>query len=177
MSGNAVFANAVPPMDRRRARTRQALLQAFITLMFERRYDGFGVAELIERANVGRSTFYEHFGSKEALLRASMAPMLTVLADTGAGTLADPAALRWVIEHFWENRRLGRVVFAPPLRAILERQLAELIEPRLKPGHRLAALQIAAAQIGAIDAWVSAGTSVSVDEMIAAMRATARIAV
>ena len=56
MSGNSVFAQAAPAMDRRRARTRQALLQAFISLMFERRYDGFGVADLIERANVGRST-------------------------------------------------------------------------------------------------------------------------
>lgn len=176
MSGNSVFAQAAPAMDRRRARTRQALLQAFTSLMFERRYDGFGVAELIERANVGRSTYYEHFGSKEALLRASMAPMLTVLADAGAGTLADPGTLRWVIEHFWENRRLGRVVFAPPLRALIERQLAELIEARLTPGNRLAALQIAAAQIGAIDAWVSAGTSVSVEAMIAAISATSRLA-
>lgn len=175
MSGNTVFVHAAPAMDRRRARTRQALLQAFISLMFERRYDGFGVADLIERANVGRSTYYEHFGSKEALLRASMERMLSVLADAGAGA-PDADALRWVIEHFWENRRLGRVVFAPPLRALIERQLTELIEARLKAGGRLAAMQIAAAQIGAIDAWVTGATSVSVDEMIAAIGATARLA-
>ncbi len=176
MSANAVFGPVAPAMDRRRARTRQALLQAFISLMFERRYDGFSVGDLIERANVGRSTYYEHFGSKEALLRASMEPMLSVLADAGAATPVDTAALRSVVEHFWENRRLGRVVFAPPLRALIERQLTELIEARLKPGHRLAAMQIAAAQIGAIDAWVTGTTSVSVDAMIAAMIATSRLA-
>src|SRR5687768_631620 len=134
MSGNA--GTRTRNVDRRTARTRQALLEAFIALMFERRYDAFGVPDIVARANVGRSTYYEHFGSKDALLRTSMAGMLSVLADAGAGAAADPTALRGVIEHFWENRRLGRTVFAPPLRALIERQLAELIEARLRTGGR-----------------------------------------
>lgn len=49
-------------------------------------------------------------------------------------------------------------MFAPPLRALIERQLAELVEARLPRGRRLAALQIAAAQLAVLDTWVSGAT-------------------
>lgn len=175
MSGNGGVCTP-DAVDRRTARTRQSILNAFIELMFERRYDGFAVPDIVTRANIGRSTFYEHFGGKDALLRVSMEGMLTVLADAGAGSAANPEALRGVIDHFWENRRLGRTVFAPPLRALIERQLAELIEARLPAGSRLPALQIAAAQLSAVDAWVTGATSATPDEVAGAVAATARLA-
>ena len=53
--------------DRRIQRTRSALLQAFVSLLLEpRRYDQIKVGDIVERANVGRSTFYEHFRNKDA---------------------------------------------------------------------------------------------------------------
>jgi AcrR family transcriptional regulator len=47
--------------DKRTQKTRQALLGAFFGLVLERRYDEIKVADILERARVGRSTFYEHF--------------------------------------------------------------------------------------------------------------------
>jgi AcrR family transcriptional regulator len=56
------------PLDRRIQRTRKLLLDSLIALILEKNYDAVTVQEIIDRANVGRSTFYAHFESKEQLL-------------------------------------------------------------------------------------------------------------
>lgn len=174
MSGSAATLLDGGTADRRKARTRQALVQAFVALMFERRYEAFGVAEIAARANVGRSTFYEHFAGKDALLRASMEGLLGVLADAAAGTV-EADRLERVIAHFWENRRL-RTVFAPPLGALIERELAAMIDERLGRGRQLAATQIAAAQLAALEAWLGGGVTATVADMADAMTAPGRLA-
>ena len=54
--------------DRRSRRTRKLLSEALTSLMLEKRYDKITVQDVIDRANVGRSTFYAHFQDKEDLL-------------------------------------------------------------------------------------------------------------
>jgi AcrR family transcriptional regulator len=54
--------------DRRSLRTRKLLRDALNTLMREKRYDKITVQDIIDQANVGRSTFYAHFQDKEDLL-------------------------------------------------------------------------------------------------------------
>jgi AcrR family transcriptional regulator len=56
-------------LDRRVQRTRQALHEALKALILEKRYDKITVQNIIDRANVSRSTFYAHFLDKEDLLR------------------------------------------------------------------------------------------------------------
>ncbi len=54
--------------DRRVLRTRRLLRDALVTLILEKRYDKITVQDIIDRADVGRSTFYAHFQDKEDLL-------------------------------------------------------------------------------------------------------------
>jgi AcrR family transcriptional regulator len=54
--------------DRRVQRTRNMLFEALLDLMVEKGYDAITVQDIIDRANVGRSTFYSHFLDKEQLL-------------------------------------------------------------------------------------------------------------
>ncbi len=58
---------AKEPSDRRIQRTRNVLHQALIELILEKEFEKVTVQDVIERANVGRSTFYSHFKDVEDL--------------------------------------------------------------------------------------------------------------
>ncbi|MGW6725945.1 TetR/AcrR family transcriptional regulator [Nocardia sp. NPDC055029] len=62
--------------DRRVRRTRDTLHRALIELMIERGYDRVTVSDIIDRADVGRSTFYAHFRDKDDLLLVSCTEFL-----------------------------------------------------------------------------------------------------
>lgn len=55
--------------DRRPEKTRQAIIDAFVTLLATNSYEKVSVKDIIDSANVGRSTFYAHFETKEELAR------------------------------------------------------------------------------------------------------------
>ena len=65
--------------DRRIGRTRQALHQAMIALVLEKGFEAVTIKDIVERANVGRSTFYTHYASKEDLLTGEMAELRAFL--------------------------------------------------------------------------------------------------
>ena len=56
------------PLDRRVRRTRRRLKASLLELLAEKSYRAITVQELVDRADVGRSTFYAHYDSKEELL-------------------------------------------------------------------------------------------------------------
>jgi AcrR family transcriptional regulator len=53
--------------DRRVQRTRKILQDALVELILEKGFDKVTVQDVIERANIGRSTFYSHFKDTEDL--------------------------------------------------------------------------------------------------------------
>ena len=55
-------------VDRRIRRTQKSLHEALISLVLEKNYDSITVQEILDRADVGRSTFYAHFDGKDELL-------------------------------------------------------------------------------------------------------------
>ena len=53
--------------DRRSQRTRHLVGEAFVQLLKEKGYSAITISDIIERANIGRSTFYSHYHDKDDL--------------------------------------------------------------------------------------------------------------
>lgn len=110
--------------DRKRARTRQALLDAAVDLFERHGYDRTGVADIAAAAEVGTRTFFRYFPSKEALLfpEADDRIRAAVAAITDRAPDEEPTevllrALRTVTEH---SEELGGRLTALRLRLIRE---------------------------------------------------------
>jgi AcrR family transcriptional regulator len=164
-------------LDRRVARTHRALLKAFVDLMQERSYRSVAIADIVERADVGRSTFYDHFRGKDEILLTSMGWMFAILADAVRAD-APRAPLDQLVAHFWINRSLARAVLAPPVQAKLGRALTNKLEERIAAGNsasrKLRAIGIAAGQLGILEAWTRGELSATPDEVTDALLAIAR---
>ena len=65
--------------DRRTQRTQQTLLDALMDLLKIKHYDAISVKDIVEKANVGRSTFYAHYQTKDDLLKSGFERVLDML--------------------------------------------------------------------------------------------------
>jgi AcrR family transcriptional regulator len=108
----SIDARHAPRDDRRSKRTRRTLGEALVALMLAKRYDTITVQEIIDRANVGRSTFYSHYLDKEDLLQHEVAELIQRLAhhmDLQAGGNRIVPSIE-MFRHLRESRELTRAL-------------------------------------------------------------------
>ena len=116
--------------DRRVSRSRRALKEALTDLILERGYESVTVQDVIDRADVGRSTFYAHFLDKDDLLMAILADLEMPAPDTSVWTPDDPA-FGWTLElfrHFGSGRRLFQAVAGSQSGPIARRETIRRLE-------------------------------------------------
>ena len=95
-AASAAGAPKVSRLDRRKARTRQALIDAAVRLIAEGRGDRASIQEITEEADIGFGSFYNHFDSKEQLFQTASEKVLErwgQLIDQATAGLTDPAEL------------------------------------------------------------------------------------
>ena len=134
------------PTDRRVRRTRELLRGAFLSLIAEKGYDRITVQDILDRADVGRSTFYAHYRDKEDLLRGGFEDISAALAaerdaaesDTGAGDDAELLGpLLAVFTHVEGHRQfwgpLSRKGGADLITRLLRESVDDLVRQHLQP--------------------------------------------
>lgn len=156
--------------------TRLKLERAFNKLVLERGYAKLTVGDVIKEAGVGRSTFYEHFETKDDIFRQSLKPLLSALASS-LGEPKPTEQLLDIIRHFWENRRLTHRTFGGETRPLVSGFLSDVLQERLaivarrsrasKPlvPARLLAAHLAEGQLGLIDAWATGKAACSAEAL------------
>ncbi|MHC1783260.1 MAG: TetR/AcrR family transcriptional regulator [Anaerolineaceae bacterium] len=81
MSENRVDQPDAKSEDRRSQRSENALINALIDLMAAKTYDSISIKEIVDKANVGRSTFYSHYQTKDDLLKSGFERLLDELLN------------------------------------------------------------------------------------------------
>ena len=89
--------------DRRITKTRKAIYQAFLQLLNQKDYEAITVQEIIDLADVGRSTFYSHYESKELLLDELCQKLFHHLFER-AEHLSPQDYLAHIFQHFKKNQ-------------------------------------------------------------------------
>lgn len=99
-------------LDRRIQKTLQHLQQALAELIAEKDYDAITIQEILDRANVGRSTFYAHFENKDQLLRSILTQMneqfeegIRILSEEHKTFEDNSPHMPYRVVHFVEQNR------------------------------------------------------------------------
>jgi AcrR family transcriptional regulator len=137
--------------DRRVSRTRRALKEALTDLILEKGYEGITIQDVIDRADVGRSTFYAHFVDKDDLLMAILADLEMPGLDPSTWK-PDDAAFGWTLalfRHFGSGKRLFKAVASSQSGALARRETTLRLEAlaraelsRLRVARRLDPFQL-----------------------------------
>ena len=90
--------------DRRSERTQEALIDALISLLTVKRYDAISIKEIVDEADVGRSTFYAHYQTKDDLLLAGLGRVLDALVEHVEINVPD-RSVRWDTTWFFSHAK------------------------------------------------------------------------
>jgi AcrR family transcriptional regulator len=121
--------------DRRVQRTVQLLRTAMLALIQEKGFEALTVQDIIDRANVGRATFYTHFDNKEDLLLSGFDALRASLKDQQRQarlhhTTSDERLFAFsheIFEHVAAYRSVFRAMIGRPSGALVEQLLHKMM--------------------------------------------------
>jgi AcrR family transcriptional regulator len=119
--------------DKRVLRTHEALRSALMELMIEHGYERISVQDVLDRANVGRATFYLHYRSKEDLLKRALDVLRDLLVrewDLSRREKTEAPSLGFCLaffRHIDSHRLLYRAVVGRESGMIVDRQMRRLL--------------------------------------------------
>lgn len=174
-------------MDRRVRRTRDLLHRSLVALILEKGYGRITVQDILDRADIGRSTFYAHYRTKDDLLLMSIMEHLRVMFAQGVATdanadaeptpLLQPALALFQLAD--ANRQVYRALVgrrgSDVARRFMHKLLSEVLTEHLRA--RLAVADesqleatvafLASGLIGLATWWLDSETPLSADEIYA----------
>lgn len=169
--------------DRRVRKTRGLLLHALGSLLHEKRYDAIVVQDILDRANVGRSTFYTHFRDKDDLLQSAVRDVLRATVpeapSSGRGSERVLRFSRPMFEHIAQHLRARKGGMGPRSRALVHERLRQVLAERVAEEVGSVARRPSSARVPAelvvkfvtstfvvvLDWWVERGGKMAVEEV------------
>ena len=141
-------------MDRRQRKTREAIFEAFTGLLARKHFNQITVGEIIEKADIGRATFYAHFETKDFLLKELCEDLFCHILDCVGGEAerhthlfecdAPSSAVVHLLQHLQkndhgildllagENNQLFLQYFKENLKTLIEKKQGLFGEKKLK---------------------------------------------
>ena len=184
--------------DRRVQRTRELLQKALIELISERGYDPLTIQDIVDRANIGRTTFYLHFNSKEDLFISCHEAIVSQfqfgpLWPLSREELLSPEPTEGMISayrHLHEARRLLFPIFQGKDSALILRRIRDFSAQEIEANFRgvfeeanstmpfnLLAYTLAGAQIAMIHWWLEKHQPYPPEELALAFHRLQRAAI
>ena len=169
-----------PKIDRRILRTRNQLGDALMALLEERHFDDITVQDVLDRAKVGRSTFYVHYSDKQDLFLSDVEDFFELCSGLLKRHNASPERLlpvQEVFAHVREMRdfyaavvRSGKVNEIQALgRGFFARSIDERLQSagvKIDPMERSAkAHALAGSFFSLLDWWIDKGMKADPKEM------------
>jgi AcrR family transcriptional regulator len=168
--------------DRRVRRTRDALGDALIALMHEKPFDEITVQHVLDRAKVGRSTFYTHFVGKEDLFLSDVEDFFQMMAGYLSRKKEQSTRLAPVREMFAHvaqaHEFMAALIASGQIHQVLqlaqghfakgiEQRLAEIPRSRgIPPATRAVMGQAAAgSMLSLMSWWIDRGSHASAEQM------------
>lgn len=165
-------------VDRRVRKTQSAIYAAFASLIVERGYDAISVQQIIDEADVGRTTFYAHFKSKDDLLmfgfqrlRDDLQRQLNEARPNGRWSFLEP-----LLEHARAHLGLYRALLSGNGGQLAERAFQAIVEELVaseckEEGHRHSDVGIlVGGLIGGIKSWIDKPTGAGVTDLASTFR-------
>src|SRR6185436_8620633 len=119
--------------DRRSQRTRHLLGEALVELIREKDYGTITVSNIIERANVGRSTFYAHYRDKDALFVGELDRVIEALSQRIPGLEEMPYfPSLGLFRHVGEEYELYKALVWTPGIDLLIRHMQKSLSQRVE---------------------------------------------
>lgn len=159
-------------VDPRIARTRRSLQEALFELARERELDDISIADIAERAEVNRSTFYQHYSDKDTLL----ADAIDAVVEEAGGALPilteitpePPEILAQYLRHVEENAAVYTRIFgdhgSPVAVARLRDRIRLIVADSVASSHKDAfhdvpadvlAAGLAGSVLAVLEAWLT----------------------
>lgn len=117
--------------DRRTRKTRVQIHEAFFALMREKPYEKIRVAEIAERADISRATFYLHYDTKDNLLTTEIDMIITSYFDAiSQPGPASPESPIHILFSLWQE-------YLPNIRLIIDAGMEHVIFQRFRKLNQL----------------------------------------
>ena len=166
---------AAAPLDPRAARTRAALKGALAANLLSPGGAPLTPKGLAAAAGIGRSTFYAHFSSADAVFEAALAEVMAPFARALLGQ-APRDALEAALSHFWEHRKMATTLLTGRRGRLVAQSLQTALETSLRSGRgsprplapaatRRVAAHLSGGALTLLGLWLSGRADATVSEM------------